>query len=126
MSHKQVLIIRKDLNMRKGKIASQASHASMAAILNNCSFENGTMTMHLDVRSESWIRGSFKKICVYVTSEQELRDLYAAAREANMLCSLIIDCGATEFNGVPTATAVAIGPDFDAVVDKITKHLPLF
>ena len=29
---KQVLVLRKDLNMRKGKMAAQASHASMAPL----------------------------------------------------------------------------------------------
>ena len=30
---KQVIVIRKDLNMRKGKIGSQTAHASLASVL---------------------------------------------------------------------------------------------
>jgi PTH2 family peptidyl-tRNA hydrolase len=38
---------------------------------------------------------------------------------------LIIDSGLTEFGGVPTKTCVAIGPDIDAKIDVLTKHLKL-
>ena len=40
-------------------------------------------------------------------------------------CSIIRDSGFTEFNGVPTLTAVAIGPDYPEVIDPLTKHLKL-
>ena len=33
MDHKQVIVLRKDLNMRKGKMVAQGAHASMAALL---------------------------------------------------------------------------------------------
>lgn len=33
METKQVIVMRKDLNMRKGKMIAQGSHASMAVIL---------------------------------------------------------------------------------------------
>ena len=34
MEHKQVIVLRKDLNMRKGKMVAQGARASMRAILN--------------------------------------------------------------------------------------------
>lgn len=127
MSHKQILIIRKDLNMRKGKIAAQAAHASMGAILSQMTREDNTMILDLtDERLSAWITGQFKKICVYVNTEQELIDIYEKAKENNLICSLIKDSGLTEFNGVPTLTAAAIGPDFDEKIDAVCKHLPLF
>ena len=123
--YKQVLVIRKDLNMRKGKIASQAAHASMSAILSNSIRTDDTIVIHLDNRIKPWLVNSFTKICVSVNSEQELLDLYNKAKENKLICSLIKDNGTTEFNGVATYTAVAIGPDKIDIIDKITGALPL-
>lgn len=72
---KQVIIVRKDLNMRKGKMIAQGAHASLTA--------------------------------------------------AFAPCALIQDHGLTEFGGVPTYTAVAIGPAEDVVIDRITGELSL-
>jgi PTH2 family peptidyl-tRNA hydrolase len=131
MQSKQVIVIRKDLKMRKGKLCSQASHASMKVILDQMtkSAKNGIDTLSLDYISGSpmddWLNDLFTKICVYVNSEEELDELYAKAQELNILSAMIIDVGKTEFNGVPTKTCIAIGPDTVENVDKITKGLPL-
>lgn len=126
MEHKQIIILRKDLNMRKGKLVAQGAHASMGAILALMKREGNTLTLEMDERTEPWLTGRFKKICVYVNTEQELLDLHTQAKEAGMVCSLIQDAGLTEFGGVKTYTAVAIGPDREDKVDVLTKHLPLF
>jgi PTH2 family peptidyl-tRNA hydrolase len=126
MEHKQIIILRKDLNMRKGKLVAQGAHASMGAILALMKREGNTLTLEMDERTEPWLTGRFKKICVYVNTEQELLDLHKQAVDAGMVCSLIQDAGLTEFGGVKTYTAVAIGPDREDKVDVLTKHLPLF
>jgi PTH2 family peptidyl-tRNA hydrolase len=72
-----------------------------------------------------WLEGRFTKVCVSVDSEQELIDIYEQAKSAGLLCSIITDAGLTEFNGVPTKTAVAIGPAYPEEVDPITRHLKL-
>lgn len=127
MEHKQIIIMRKDLNMRKGKLVAQGAHASLGAILQQMTKEGDRMFLDLtDERLRSWITGRFKKICVYVNTEQELLDLHAAAVAGGFICSLITDSGLTEFHGVPTNTAVAIGPDFEDRIDVLCKHLPLY
>lgn len=118
--------MRKDLNMRKGKLIAQGAHASMGAILSLCKVENDKLILEMDQRVKPWLTGRFKKICVYVNSEQELLDIHAKAKSSNMVCSLIQDAGLTEFGGVKTYTAVAVGPDQEDKVDLITRHLPLF
>lgn len=139
METKQVIIIRKDLNMRKGKMCSQSAHASMACILNlmqkanisnsdNHNFQeyiSYSLKFHKDSILDNWINGIFTKICVSVNSEQELEDLYNKAKELGLPCSIITDSGLTEFNGVPTKTAVAIGPAESNEINQITGHLPL-
>lgn len=134
---KQIIVIRKDLNMRKGKMCAQAAHASMAVITKLWVEESWKTSPNSEIRTtreftilkksalNEWLEGRFTKICVSVNSEQELLDVYNAAKDAGILCSLIEDSGATEFNGVPTLTCCAIGPDYPEILDPITGRLPL-
>jgi PTH2 family peptidyl-tRNA hydrolase len=127
MEHKQVIVMRKDLNMRKGKLVAQGAHASLGAILGQCKQNGDTLVLDLtDERMAPWLTGRFKKICVYVNTEQELLDLHKQAHDAGMICSLIQDAGLTEFGGVKTYTAVAVGPDREDKIDALCKHLPLY
>lgn len=127
MEHKQVIIMRKDLNMRKGKLVAQGAHAAMGAILGQCKQDGDKLVLDLtDERMAPWLTGRFKKICVYVNSEQELLDLHQQAKESGLICSLIQDAGLTEFAGVKTYTAVAVGPDQEDKIDAVCKHLPLY
>lgn len=128
---KQIIVMRKDLNMRKGKIAAQAAHASMAVILDQMhetyvdDIHQRAMYYQPESALEQWLNGRFTKICVYVNSEEELLKVYADAQNKGFLCSLIKDAGLTEFGGVPTYTCCAIGPEFPEALDPITGHLPL-
>ena len=129
MNNKQVIVVRKDLNMRKGKMVAQGAHASMAAVLKG----GGTTTINgvkhfcipLDQSMDEWLNGAFKKICVYVNSEAELLAVHQKALDAGLHCALIRDSGLTEFGGVPTYTTCAIGPNEAELIDPITGGLPL-
>lgn len=129
--YKQVIVIRKELGMRKGKIAAQAAHASMAVFLRapEAVFRdvNGQkeLVIALDEPSHAWLTGRFRKICLSVNSEAELVELYRKASEAGLRCALIRDSGLTEFKGVPTLTALAIGPHSNEEINPLTRHLPL-
>lgn len=122
---KQILIVRKDLNMRKGKIVSQCAHASLKAILNLGEISNNVLSIPLTSTLLEWLTGRYTKICVYVNSEAELTELYAKAKALRMPTVLITDLGLTEFKGVPTVTCCAIGPGKSETIDKLTSHLPL-
>lgn len=136
MNVKQVIVMRKDLNMRKGKMVAQGSHASLGVVLSMMQrIDMGEvdgihaivlrLIMSLDSPLDYWISTEFKKICVGVKSEEELMTIYEAAKTAELPCKLIEDRGHTEFHGVITKTCCAIGPDFAEEIDKITGHLPL-
>jgi PTH2 family peptidyl-tRNA hydrolase len=125
MEHKQTIVLRKDLNMRKGKMVAQGAHASMRAILQLGHREGENFVVPLDQRLEPWLLGRFKKICVSVNSETELLLLHEAAMAAGLITALIQDAGLTEFGGVPTYTALAVGPDTADRVDMITGALSL-
>jgi PTH2 family peptidyl-tRNA hydrolase len=122
---KQVIIIRKDLNMRKGKIAAQAAHASLSAVLLGYTVKEDILTVKLNEATKIWLAGNFKKICVSVNSELELIKLHGDALQAGLICALIHDDGLTEFHGVRTLTALAIGPAASIEIDALTKDLPL-
>lgn len=130
MNNKQVIVVRKDLNMRKGKMVAQGAHASMAAVLKKGMIipgENGPegFCIPLDQAMKEWLTGAFKKICVSVNGEAELLEVYQKALDAGLHCALIRDSGLTEFGGVPTYTTCAIGPNAAEVIDPITGGLPL-
>lgn len=131
--YKQVIIMRKDLNMRKGKMVAQGAHASLKAILDlmihitipDSPTSNRVLVTDKDSPLDCWLSGSFKKICVSVNSEEELMYIYNKAKEQNIICSLIEDSGVTEFHDVITKTCCAIGPDKSSKIDEITEHLKL-
>jgi PTH2 family peptidyl-tRNA hydrolase len=135
---KQVIVIRKDLNMRKGKMCAQAAHASMKVLLDRMERQeyakdstlwDECFVWHMIVLEseplDRWLRGAFTKITVSVDSEEELLEIKQKAEEAGMLCSLVTDAGKTEFHGERTNTAIAVGPEWASKLDKITGHLKL-
>ncbi len=122
---KQVIVIRKDLKMRKGKMVAQGCHASMKVFFDLGSVTRGVLHINLNEAMEEWVNGIFTKICVSVNSEAELLEIYDEAKIEGLPCSLIQDVGITEFGGIPTFTAVAVGPAKNEDVDKITKGLSL-
>jgi PTH2 family peptidyl-tRNA hydrolase len=136
-SNKQVIVMRNDLNMRKGKMVAQGAHASLKAILDHGSidrgeeglggyqFPDGIFTVSIDKHLKGWLDGQFKKICVRVDSEEELLAIVEKCKEAKIPTALITDNGLTEFNGVPTNTCCAVGPADETVVNAITGHLKL-
>ena len=136
MDIKQVILVRKDLNMPSGKLMAQAAHASVQTILNRMhidteNFEDfAGIYRVLNTTSNSalnlWICGEQKKICLAVNSQEELDYYYNKALENNLMCSYIIDNGHTVFNGVRTPTCIAIGPDFSHLIDPITSKLKLY
>lgn len=113
---KQVIVIRKDLKMRRGKEIAQGAHASLMAVLDRLDHPN----------VQDWLTNDFTKITVRVESEAELLSVYKGAESKGLICSLVQDRGFTEFDGRPTYTAVAVGPDTDVNLRPLTGHLSLY
>lgn len=122
---KQVIVIRKDLKMRRGKEIAQGAHASLAWLADRFSRYAYVDNSFSDAE-HAWIRGSFTKVVCQVSSEAELLDIYDRATAVGVTVRLITDAGRTEFGGVPTRTALAVGPDWDDVVDGVTGGLKLY
>jgi len=132
MDSKQVIVMKKfpkARNMRTGKYIAQGAHASLGALLSIGRIDQDNQNLVIPLHNPfvyHWVVGRFVKITVYVETDEELIFIHNSARLAGIPSSLITDAGLTEFNGVPTLTAVGVGPDDEEKINKITGHLPLF
>jgi len=134
-----MIVMRRDLKMRKGKIAAQAGHACIDAILvalnkegrlNDFEMTSEGVFLKNTEKSSSplsdWFMHGCAKVCVYVDSEEELLDIAQKAKERGIITSVITDAGMTEFHGVPTKTCLALEPLSAEVADELTGNLPLY
>ncbi len=109
---KQVIILRTDLGMGKGKLVAQGAHASIEAFIR-------TQRKHPDW-AELWHKEGMKKIVLKVDSERALIDIFQEMKD-ELPAAMIMDAGHTQ---IPSGskTAVAIGPapemDIDVFVSK--------
>lgn len=115
-SYKQVIVVRTDIKMSKGKMAAQAGHAAVSAAEYARKNRPEWWT--------PWINEGQCKIAVKVSSEQEILELERKARHANLPAALIVDRGLTELPP-ETTTCLGIGPAPANKVDAITGNLRL-
>jgi len=131
---KQVLVIRTDLKMRRGKEIAQGSHGS-----GDCLFGAGrkgnvftgffyfiwsAIKFYFATASRQWMRASYTKVTLQADSEIELLDVYWLCKEAGLRAALILDSGKTAcgegLKGMEIYTALGIGPNFSDEIDLIT------
>ena len=126
---KQVILIRKDLKMRRGKEIAQGSHASTEFLANQIRQrldENANIVIDLNIDETAWLSQGMAKVCLQVSSEEELLDYHEKALRQGLKSFLIRDSGRTEFGGTPTLTACAIGPAPASRIDAVTGNLTLY
>lgn len=142
---KQMIVMRRDLKMRKGKIAAQAGHACVEAVLMALAREGrlGQVTAYADEDDNpvwvglqhaegdvspltDWFDAGVAKVCVYVDGEEALLDIAQQGREAGFAVALVRDAGLTEFHGEATYTCLAFEPLSAEQIDPITGDLPLY
>ena len=114
--YKQVIVLRTDLKMSKGKIAAQVGHAAVSAA--EYARKNRPEWWN------PWIREGQCKIAVKVSSEQMLLELERKARNEGLPVALFVDRGLTELPP-ETTTCLGIGPAPSNKVDVVTGNLPL-
>jgi PTH2 family peptidyl-tRNA hydrolase len=111
--YKQVIAVRRDIRLSRGKLAVQVAHASLEAY----SRADGK------IRSE-WESGGAKKVVVRVDGLRELEELHRKARSLRLPCALIRDAGRTEVEP-GTVTALGIGPVREGEADRLTGKLKM-
>lgn len=142
---KQMIVVRRDLKMRKGKIAAQSGHACVEAVLMALAREGRLKKVRVVNDAEGnpnwvalehrandrtpltdWFDAGVAKVCVYVDGEEALLDIARQGREAGFAVALIQDAGITEFHGKSTYTCLAFEPLYPDQIDPITGSLPLY
>jgi peptidyl-tRNA hydrolase, PTH2 family len=111
--YKQVILVRDDLKMPKGKLAAQVAHASVEAVLRA---DKSLM--------KNWHNEGMRKIVLKVKDLKELRKYLQLAKDANLVNALITDAGKTVFNR-PTITCLGIGPAQEIDIDAVTADLKM-
>ncbi len=110
---KQVILIRRDLGLSRGKIAAQACHASLEA------YERSEEDQPNKTRA--WSEQGSKKIVLWVKDREELEEIRNEL-PGEVPKAEIIDAGETEIEP-GTKTALGIGPWEEKKLDKYTGHL---
>ncbi len=116
MVYTQVIVVRNDLKMGKGKIAAQCSHASIAAFLKSQERKWGS-------DYQEWLDEGMQKIVVKVQSEKELLQLFEQVKN-KFPTALIMDAGHTQI-AAGSKTCIGIGPARENDLQKYTGHLKL-
>ena len=111
--YKQVIAVRKDLKLDKGKLAVQVAHASLESYKKSSPEER-----------REWESGGSKKVVVKVEGLRELLELQRKAKSLKLACSLIMDAGKTHLEP-GTVTALGIGPDSEEKIDRVTGGLKI-
>ncbi len=111
MPYKQVILVRTDLKLPKGKLAAQSAHASLEA----------AMKSQRD-RVDEWRSEGGKKVILKVDNEEDLRRYKSLAEREKIITALITDAGHTTIPS-GTVTCLGIGPDKEERIDKVTGKL---
>lgn len=114
--YKQVIAVRTDLPMSKGKLAVQVAHAAISAA--------EVTKREREDWWRAWIKEGQCKVAVKVGSEEELRKLKREAEALHLPTALVEDRGLTELPP-GSVTCLGIGPAPVEIMDEVTRRLPL-
>jgi PTH2 family peptidyl-tRNA hydrolase len=102
--------------MSIGKMITQACHAAVAA--------NELAKKTHSKQWRSWVDEGSKKVALEAEDFEELQELAVLAEQLELVNVYITDAGYTEV--LPgTVTCLAIGPDEEYKINKVTGKLPL-
>ncbi|KAL8101647.1 uncharacterized protein LOC141686652 [Apium graveolens] len=113
---KMVLVVRQDLKMGSGKIASQCAHAATGL------YSELIQSQRALVRQ--WEHCGQAKIVVTCKNQQEMNKLKEMAENIGLPTYVVADAGRTQVSS-GSKTVLAIGPGFKSAVDSVTgkQHL---
>jgi len=113
---KQAIVVRTDLKMGKGKLATQVAHASLLAA--------EIVRKRNERKFTGWMLKGGKKVVLKVRSLEELMEVKREAEKRGLAVALVEDAGLTQLEP-GTVTCLGIGPESEEAVDGVTSHLKL-
>ncbi|MDD4049681.1 MAG: peptidyl-tRNA hydrolase Pth2 [Candidatus ainarchaeum sp.] len=113
--YKQIILVRNDLKLGKGKIAAQASHASLESYL--------LTSRKTPSIAENWLSEGQKKVVLKVESREELLKVFQEVK-SYFPAVIIKDAAHTQLKE-PDFTCVGVGPIKEFEIDKFTKRYKL-
>ncbi|XP_050092139.1 uncharacterized protein LOC126575473 [Anopheles aquasalis] len=116
---KMVLVVRTDLGLKKGKIASQCAHAAVM-----CCMRAATGGKDARQQLDSWLAQGQPKIVLKVDGSEELHLLTHRATAAGVIAELVRDAGRTQVAS-GTETVLGLGPERSEVIDSLVGDLKL-
>lgn len=113
---KLALVVRDDLKMSKGKIASQCCHGTLVAYQKMEKSHPGLL--------QAWLDSGQPKVVLRTANLNQLKELSVAAETYGVQAVLVVDAGRTQVTQ-GSETVLAVGPASLNDVDKITGKLKL-
>jgi len=112
---KQVIVVRTDLEMGKGKIAAQVGHACVLGAEN--------VRKSNPEWFDKWWLGQ-EKIVLKVSGPKELEEIKKHAIDLDLPWSEVTDAGHTQI-APGTTTCISLGPGPEEKINKVTGDLKL-
>jgi PTH2 family peptidyl-tRNA hydrolase len=110
---KQVIVVRKDIEWGKGKLAAHVAHASVDSL-----FKADSKDVQV------WMKEGGMKVVLKIPTLKDLAKVSKKAKDAKLPFALIRDAGKTQLKK-GTVTCLGIGPANQKNIDKITGKLKL-
>jgi PTH2 family peptidyl-tRNA hydrolase len=114
---KQVIVMRTDLGMGKGKLCAQACHASTMCAVKTHDEQ--------PIKYVKWLLNDlYRKVVLKVDSAEEIQRIAREADAAGVICFVVMDAGLTQIEA-GSVTCIGLGPDENEKLDKIVGGLKL-
>ena len=115
--YKLVIVVRDDVDLSAGKLAVQASHASVSCVMKSQKDNQDYF--------KKWLNEGQKKVLVRCENLEKMKYLKSEADKRGLATKLVSDAGLTEVKS-GTRTCLGIGPGPDDLVDEVTGDLSLY
>lgn len=124
---KQVILLRRDMKLRRAEAAALASKASMTFIIEGDeSDRGGSVKVDLSGIEAEWMLGSATRIVLGVASEESMRKLLLKAEIQGVSTYEITGVSDDKVDEGIQLIAASLGPDDGDKLDLITGNLKLF